>query len=31
MRHVGVPVEAHDTILSAMRFVGHDEFSPCTA
>ena len=25
MRRVGVPVEAHDTILAALRFVQHDE------
>ena len=25
MRRLGVPVEAHDTILSALRFVRHDE------
>ena len=25
MRRVGVPVEAHDTILDALRFVRHDE------
>lgn len=25
MRRVGVPVGAHDTVLAALRFVGHDE------